>query len=210
MPKQVRRFLGAVVTIACATAVPGAEIHFRGASEQDGKLLLLLKHSHFPSQLEWVAVGGMFRGYSVTSYDSSRGVVRLQKSDHALAAALAGAPAKIPPEWSSAREVVEKAGARCCAVHGGPLIETSGYGLLSGVSACGRPDFPVLLAVAKRRAEFPNTLGEGLQREESEFYRVEIVREHCPQCDAAYKRCLAQVNATDVAGRAGPIPSPFR
>ncbi len=210
MPRLVKSPLCVVATIACATVVAGAEIHLRGSLEQQGKTLLLLKHSHYPKQLEWVAVGGSFRGYAVTSYDPQRGVVHLQKGDQSWEAALASAPARIPPARSTASEVMAPAGVRCCAVHRAPLVETLGYGMPSEVIDCVRPNLPLLIAFPKKRGEFPNTLGERIQREKSEFHRVEIVREHCTQCDAAYERYVTQVTATEVASRSGSIPSPFR
>lgn len=78
------------------------------------------------------------------------------------------------------------------------------------MTGCARPNLYLLMALAKKRGEFPNTLGEGIQREKSEFYRVDIVREHCTQCDAAYERYVAQVAAPEVASRGGSMPSPLR
>lgn len=205
-PQRLVCIVGAA--LAGLGAPSRADIHLRGVSEQNGEVSLLLKHSLHPLELEWVVPGGSFRGYVVKSYDPAREVVHLHKDSQALEARLAGAPAKIPPARHEASHVTEKAGVRCCAVHGTPLVEAPGFVTLTETTACYSLSY-VMSVAPKKEADFPNSFGGSISREKSPLYPVEILREHCVRCDAAYARCLAQIKAMEPASRGEPTPSPF-
>lgn len=203
------RLVYVLVAFACLVPSLRADIYLRGVMEQDGMVSLLLKHSHYPTQLEWVVTGGSFRDYIVKSYDSAREVVRLQKGSQLVEAKLSGSPAKIPPASYAAGRVTEKAGVRCCAVHGMPLVEAKGFTTLPETTACYSLAY-VMSVAPKRDAEFPNSFGGSFSREKSPLYPLEVVREHCVQCDAAHARYFAQQETAASVHWGGPIPSPFR
>lgn len=138
-----------------------------------------------------------------------REVVSLQKGNQILEAKLAGAPAKITPVRYEASRVIDEAGVRCCAVHGTLLVDAPGFVMLPETTACYSLSY-VMSVAPKKKAEFPNSFGGSISREKSSLYLLEIVREHCGQCDVAHARYVAQLKTAETGSPDGSAPSPFR
>lgn len=176
----------------CLAAPLYADIHLQGALRNDGKQFVYLWDSIGGTKPEWVAVGATFQAWTVKSYDARADTVQLQQGETTLQAKLFSTPARIPPRRSEAREVVIKDQTRCCALHGDALIETPGF--MMRPDSCAIPSHAIMLA-HKFRAEFPNNFGWSISKQRTEFHPIEIRKEFCPACEAAFARRVAQLEA---------------